>query len=107
MSEAIIQSAARLLQVFECLCEDGFVGKTALELCAQTGIPMPTVWRVLKTLESYGWVVEVSVSGSKQVLWKVSTKMASIAHAYEQHALTRIQGVKSEFQQVTGKELNV
>lgn len=110
MSEVISQSAGRALQVFECLCADGFNGKTALEIADQTGISMTTAWRMLKTLEASGWVAGIEVStarGGKEVRWQVSTKIAAIAHAYEQHALARIQGIKSEFQQVTGRELNV
>lgn len=110
MSEVSNQSAGRVLQVFECLCADGFNGKTALEVEDQTGIPMTTTWRMLKTLKASGWVVEAEVPtarGGKEVRWQVSTKIAAIAHAYEQHALARIQGIKSEFQQVTGRELNV
>jgi len=105
MSE-LNQSFRRGLNVFECLFEDGFEGRTLQEICDITEIPSTTAWRLLKTLEAKGWVVEAPIAGSKQGCWRVSSRLAGIAHAYERFALERVHGIKSEFREVTGKELN-
>lgn len=103
---ALNNSIIRGLTILECLFEDGFEGKTLDEIFKQTDIPWTTSWRMLKTMEAKGWVVEVPISGSKRGRWRVSTKLAAIADAYEQHALARLQVVRREFREVTGRELN-
>lgn len=103
---ALNNSITRGLLLLECLFEDGFEGKTLEEISELIDVPRTTAWRMLKTMEARGWVVEVPISGSKQGRWQVSIKLAGIADAYEQHALARVQGVKREFREVTGRELN-
>ena len=106
MDKKLNLSVLRATRIMEALYEDGFEGKNLKEISRTTDIPLTTAWRLLKTLESEGWVIEMPVVGSKQGRWKVSTKLAAIADAYEQHALAQIQGVKWEFKQVTGRELS-
>lgn len=100
MKGAPNNSVSRLLQVFECLYADDFSPKSALDIVERTDIPMTSVWRILKTLETQGWAVNTS-----QKTWKVSDKMLGIAEAYELHAIRRVQAIRDEYRSVTGKEL--
>lgn len=106
MTDGLNQSALKALRIMESLFEDGFEGKTLDEVSQETGISRTTAWRLLNTMEAGGWVIETPVAGSKQGRWQVSTRLAGIADAYEQHALARAQRVKREFREVTGRELN-
>lgn len=99
------RSVVRAITILECLFEDDFKGKTLGEISADTNIPSTTAWRILKTIEAKGWVIDVPIAGSKQGAWRLSTKIVGIADSYEQHALAQVQGIKREFQQVTGREL--
>ncbi|SEO69436.1 helix-turn-helix domain-containing protein [Aquisalimonas asiatica] len=108
MNEGINQSAAKALRVVECLTDGGFQGKTLRELSGELGIPRATVWRLLVTLKSAGWAVAIQCeSGAKEERWQVSTKLAQIAYEYEQYTWSRINGIRAEYREVTGKELNV
>lgn len=105
MSE-VTQSVFKAGKVLESLFKDDFKGKTITEIGKDTGVDPQSVRRSLLTWKALGWVVETPVSGSKQGCWKVSTKLAGIAHAYERYALSRIQGVRREYREVTGRELS-
>lgn len=107
MIKGLNQSALKALRIMDSLFEDGFEGKTLDEIIRATDISYTTAWRLLKTLEAGGWIVEIPMSGSKQGRWRMSTKIAGIASAYKQHALARIHDVKGEYRQITGMELNV
>lgn len=98
-------SLMRGLSIMECLFEDSFEGKTLDEIFEATDIPSSTAWRMLQTLETKGWVVELPVGGSKQGRWRVSTKLISVSASYERHALAHVQSVKREFRDITGREL--
>lgn len=106
MSDATNQSVAKALRLFETLFEDGFEGRSLKEVRQATGIPASTAWRLLKTLEVQGWVVEVPMPGQQESRWRVSAKLASIADAYQQHMIARAHGIKQEFFNVTGRSLN-
>jgi len=106
MSEDINNSVLRGMQILECLFDDGFQGKTEKDISKQTHIPLTTVFRILKTLESSGWLIEKPISGSKLKVWKISIKIVEIAHSYELNALKQVQQIKAEHLKVTGKELN-
>lgn len=99
-----IRSLSRGLLILETLFKDDFQGKTLDCVAESTEIPKSSAWRILQALEVEGWVVGAPVGG-KQARWQISTKLASIAHAYEQHALARVQGIQREFREVTGKDL--
>lgn len=105
MSEPLNQSVSKALALFEVLVTDGFKGKRLGEVAVAAEVPTTTAWRLLKTLEAHGWVVEVPVAGSKQGHWKVATRLASVAHAYQRDALNRLQAVRQEYRDVTGEEL--
>jgi len=98
-------SIIRGLTILECLFEEGFEGKTLDEIFTQTDIPWTTSWRMLKTMEAKGWVVEVPIGGSKQGRWRASSKIVEIANAYERNAIAKVQGIKNEFSNMTGREL--
>ncbi|GGX96680.1 hypothetical protein GCM10007160_25380 [Litchfieldella qijiaojingensis] len=104
MSE-LNQSVGKALTLFEALVANGFQGKPLLDVAEAAGVNPTTAWRLLKTLEAHGWVVEVPVAGSKQSRWRVATRLASIAHAYQRDALGRVQAVRQEYRDVTGEEL--
>jgi len=106
MSEGMNSSVLRGIKVLECLFVDGFQGKTEMDISQQTDIPLTTVFRILKTLESSGWIIEKPVSGSKLKVWKISIKIVEIAHSYELSALKQVQQIKAEHLNVIGKELN-
>ncbi|MCW9058739.1 MAG: helix-turn-helix domain-containing protein [Gammaproteobacteria bacterium] len=101
----LTKSLQRATEVFEALFEDDFAGRTDAEIAESTGIPVTTVWRALHTWLALGWVVQIHEPGTKAVRWRVSTRLARIATAYEQHALRRIHEVRNEYMAVTGKEL--
>jgi len=105
MSDQLNQSVSKAMGLFETLLNDGFQGKGLAEMAATAGVSTSTAWRLLKTLEAHGWVVEVPVAGSKLSRWKVSTQLAAIAHAYQRDTLSRVQAVRQEYRQVTGEEL--
>ena len=99
------KSVIRAGQVLECLFENGFQGKTTDHIALQLEIPGSTVWRILQSWKVLGWVVELPIAGSKSTCWKISNQLTKIANAYEQHALNKVQGIRSEFHEITGKEL--
>lgn len=101
----VTKSLQHAIRVFEALFEDGFAGKSVPEIVLGTGGSQTSIWRALQTLEALGWVVQVPEPGTKRVRWRVSTKMAAIAAAYEQHALRRVHEMRREYMDVTGKEL--
>lgn len=105
MSESMNQSVSKALVLFEALTTGDFQGKRLADVAEAAGVSTTTAWRLLRTLETHGWVVETPVAGSKQGHWKVATKLASVAHAYQRHALTRLQAVRQEYRDVTGEEL--
>ncbi|MDW7745865.1 helix-turn-helix domain-containing protein [Halomonas sp.] len=105
MNEALNQSVDKALTLFEALLADGFQGKPLLDVAAGAGVSPTTAWRLLKTLEAHGWVVEVPVAGSKRSQWRVATRLAGVAHAYQRDALNRLQAVRQEYRDVTGEEL--
>jgi DNA-binding IclR family transcriptional regulator len=99
-------SVTKGLTIFECLFKDDFKGMSLREISNDTGIPSTTAWRMLKTLESQGWVVEMPVLGSKQGHWRVSTKLAEISQAYKRYSLERVNSIKKEYTRVTGEEMS-
>jgi len=105
MSKELNQSVSKALVVFGVLLDDGFQGKTLAELEARVRVPRTTIWRLLKTLEAHGWVVEAPVPGTKGTSWRVSSQLAKVAHAYQRDALSRVQAVRREYRDVTGEEL--
>jgi DNA-binding IclR family transcriptional regulator len=105
MSDQLNQSVSKALSLFEVLVADNFQSKGLAEVAAMAQVSSSTAWRLLKTLEAHGWVVEVPVAGNKSSRWRVSTQLASIAHAYQRDALSRVQAVRQEYRQVTGEEL--
>jgi DNA-binding IclR family transcriptional regulator len=106
MSEVVIQSAQKAMRIFECLADGDFAGKTVLEICGDMRASQTTVWRLLKTMEAEGWVVELPRPGRKDGLWKISSKLSKVAHAYERHALAQMHQIEREFIEVTGRELS-
>jgi|GEM_PF-1226464 DNA-binding IclR family transcriptional regulator len=105
MNDQLSQSVSKALSLFEVLVADGFESKGSAEVATRAGVSPSTAWRLLKTLEAHDWVVEVPVAGSKQSRWRVSTQLASVAHAYQRDALNRVQAVRREYRQVTGEDL--
>lgn len=106
MSENMNNSILRGVQVLEYLFENDFQGKTETDVSNKTEIPLTTVFRILKTLESLGWVVEHAIPGSKLKLWKISIKLTEISKSYELNALRQVQQIKAEHFRVIGKEIN-
>ena len=96
----------RAIAVLEALFEGDFSAKTEKELRLATGLAGTSLWRILQTLEALGWVVQIHESGTKAAHWRVSTKLARIAWAYERDAFRRVQQIEQEYQNVTGKELH-
>lgn len=105
MSDQLNQSVGKALALFEALVAEGFQAKPLLEIAEAADVSPTTAWRLLKTLEAHGWVVEVPVAGSKQTRWRVATRLAGIAHAYQRDALSRVQAVRQEYRDATGEEL--
>ena len=105
MAPCTNQSVSKALRVFEALFERDFEGRTLKEIAAATAIPTTTAWRLLKTLEAAGWVVEVPVPGQQHGRWRVSHKLASIADEYEQYCRRRRQDIEQEFFETTGRNL--
>lgn len=105
MSDVLNRSVSKALTLFEALVRDGFEGKRLANVAEEAGVSTTTAWRLLKTLEAHGWVVEVPAAAGKQGSWRVATRLAGVAHAYQQDALSRIQAVRQEYRDVTGEEL--
>ncbi|OQW67458.1 MAG: hypothetical protein BVN35_20345 [Proteobacteria bacterium ST_bin11] len=106
MSEDISNALARGIQILECLFDNDFQGKTEMEICKQTGIPLTTTFRHLKMLKSVGWAEDFPVEGSKTKIWKVNgSALVKTATKYQESALRRVQAIEKEFLEVTGKEL--
>lgn len=99
------QSVSRALAIFDVLVADGYQGKPLQDVAIAAKVSPTTAWRLMKTLEAHGWVVEVPVAGSKQSMWRVATRLASVAHAYQRDALSRVQSVRQEYRETTGQEL--
>lgn len=105
MGDQMNQSVSKALTLFDVLITDGYQGKPLVDIAIAANVNPTTAWRLMKTLEAYGWVVEVPVAGSKQPQWRVATRLASVAHAYQRNALDRVQAVRREYRDVTGEEL--
>jgi len=106
MSEAKLnQSVSKALALFDVLVADGYQGKQLIDIAIAAKVNPTTAWRLMKTLEAHGWVVEVPASGGKPSVWRVATQLASIAHAYQRDALHRLQAIQKEYRDVTGEEL--
>jgi len=106
MSQVINNSIARGVCILESLFESDFQGKTETEISKNTGIPLTTVFRILKTYKSLNWVDEYPVEGSKTIIWKVcGTTLIKIANKYEESALRKIHTIKKDYLETTGKEL--
>lgn len=105
MNEVLNQSVSKALVLFEVLVADGFQGKSLAEVAESAGVSSTTAWRLLKTLEAHGWVIESPAEAGRQGRWKVATRLASVAHAYQREALSRLQAVRQEYRDVTGEEL--
>ncbi len=99
------RSVLRATSILECLFSDDFSGKTLDDVIAATDIPWTTVWRILKTLESQGWVTETTIQGGKKTRWKTSRKILEIAHAYKRYALNKAHAIELEYLNIAGEEL--
>jgi len=106
MSEDISNTFLRGIQVLECLFENDFQGKTEADISKQTGVPLTTVWRMLKTLKVAGWAIDVPVDGSKTRVWKVNGKnLVAIAFQFKKSALSQIHTIEKEFSDIAGEGL--
>jgi len=106
MTEVTNSSVARGIHILESLFENDFQGKTETEISKNTGIPLSTVFRILKTYKSLNWVEDYPVEGSKTIVWKVcGTTLIKISNQYEESALRKIQAIKKDYLKNTGKEL--
>ena len=93
-------------QVLECLFENDFKGRSETEISQQTGIPLTTVFRVLKASKSMNWVIDVPVEGSKARTWKVDGKnFVSIAFKFKKSALNQVHHIENEFSHISGENL--
>lgn len=107
MSKDLNQSLIKGIRVLEAMFEDGFHARTVAEIASRAELPHTTTWRLLKTLEARGWVVEIPSAASSQHRWELSADpLARIAHRYQEHALNQIHAIKNQFHDITGKELN-
>lgn len=107
MTQSLNQSLAKGLRVLEALFADGFQAKTAADVAGRVGLPHTTTWRLLKTLEAAGWVVEVPGVNGGELRWEVSADpLARIAFQYQERALTQVQALKRQYHDITGQELN-
>lgn len=106
MSEKKSNTVCRAIQVIECLFENDFKGRTETDIAQQTGIPLTTVFRILKDLQSMKWVIDVPVKGSKARIWKVDGKnLVSIAFKFKKAALNQVHTIENEFSNISGEEL--
>jgi len=103
------QSVVKAMRVLDCLFGDSFSGKTIEQIHQATGIPITTTWRLLKSLNAAGWVVEVATSSGKNAhwasSWKVSDKLVAVAAQYRRQALADIQAIERNYLTVTGENL--
>lgn len=107
MTDGLNQSLAKGLRILEALLEGNFEAKTVVEIAAKTGLPHTTAWRMLKTLEAAGWVVEIPTASAAGHRWEVNADpLARIAHRYQERALKQVHAIKRRYHEVTGKELN-
>ena len=104
-STSKFKSLERAIDDIEAILGGDFEGKTVREIYELTETPIPTTWRILKTLEKKGWVVGVGEPGSKAVRWMVGPGLIRIAITYKRQALTKRQEIESEYFQNTGEEL--
>jgi DNA-binding IclR family transcriptional regulator len=106
MNKGPNNSVSRTIQILKCLFENDFQGKTETAISSQLKIPLSTVFRMLNTLKSLGWVDDYPVDGSKIKEWKINgTVLIKIANRYEESALRKVHAIEKEYLEVTGKEL--
>lgn len=106
MSEACNKTLIRSGKVLECLFEDDFKGKTELQIVEMTQIPLPTIYRILQTWKTLGWVVDVPIPGCKAVQWRISSeKLLRIAHSHKRHMLRQVHSLEKEYLDIAGEEL--
>ena len=72
MSQALNQSVLKGIRILEVLTADDFEAKTLEHIAKAAGIPGTTTWRLLKTLEASGWVVEMPAAQASQSCWQSS-----------------------------------
>lgn len=101
MNEAVTRAA----RIIECLHANDFRPMTVPEIAAATGLPSSTAYRLLKSWEALGWVQETPAASTGKAAWTVSARLLQIAAAYERQAQEQIQRIRSEFLNVTGREL--
>jgi len=107
MSEGKHNTVCRAIQVFECLFENDFKGKSETDISQQTNIPLTTVFRILKNFKSMNWVIDVPVEGSKARTWKVDGKnLVSIAFKFKKSALNQVHHIENEFSDISGEKLS-
>ena len=100
------RSVIRATDILEYLFANDFSAKTLSEIDEHTNVPATSSWRILKSLEAQGWVIEKKISGKKNSQWEISRKIVGIAHAFERQALNKVHSIKNEFRDITGRDLN-
>ncbi|WP_026608706.1 hypothetical protein [Methylocaldum szegediense] len=106
MPEAVNKTVIRAVRVLECLFEDDFQGKTELQILECTKVPLPTIYRVLQTWKSLGWVIDVPIPGRKAAQWRInSEKLLRIAHSHKRHMLRQVHSLEKEYLDIAGEEL--
>lgn len=97
------ESVRRAIRLMELICSEGFRPKAFAELHSQSGIPGPTAWRLLKTLEAEGWAKCNGDSVAAQ--WSAGDALLRFAHAHRRGALQRVHAIESDYQRISGEEL--
>jgi IclR family mhp operon transcriptional activator len=81
MTDCVVQPIARALQVLCALNERSFA--TLHDLHASTGLPKPTIHRILATLQSEGYVARDAQRGIYRPKAKVQHLSAGFSEAFE------------------------
>lgn len=108
MSEeySLNSSVIKAMKIMNFLMQDDFKGKSLNEIYKGLNFSCSTCFRILKSLESEGWVVGRNISGGKEIIWCLGKVSINTAFQYKRHSLNEAQQLKSDYLNITGEELS-
>lgn len=94
----------KAIKLFHLVSNSGLNGLTLDELLDYSGYRRTTIYRLLRTWESLGWLRAIPVDNRSE-RWCMSTKLVDIAHQHENQRRRMVAKLHEEYAQVTGEAL--
>lgn len=97
-----VKSVSKAVAIITALADNSFKGMTREELAVKADINYAAAYRMLKTLESHGWVRYSEAT--KQ--WQLDAVFMKISRAYERFTALQLREVEAEHLRMTGEEIS-